>query len=126
MAAKDTYLTIAKSLKREMDSARAGFKSINVVELQERAKEAGGAGMHVIKDDGAKLLTECLADMGLTVFPPLVDAPEDGYVRIIRSGSLLGTVLVNLQTPGLGSDSDLAALLNRIKRRDLQNEEADV
>lgn len=126
MAAKDKYLTIAKSLKRELDAARAGFKSINVNELQERAKEIGGDGMHVMKDEGAKTLTECLRDMGLSVYPPLESAPPDGFVRVIRSGSLLATILTNLQIPGVGSDADLGALLNRIKRRDLQRDEFSV
>lgn len=45
MAAKDKYLTIAKNLRRELDSARAGFKSLNVADLQERAREIGGGGM---------------------------------------------------------------------------------
>lgn len=126
MAARDKYLTIAKNLKRELDAARAGFKSLNIAELQERAKEVGGDGIHVTKDDGAKILSECLSEMGLTVFPPLAAAPIDGYIRIIRTGSLLGNILVNLQTPGTGSDADLANLINRIKRRDLlAGDEAD-
>jgi|GEM_PF-2043047 len=125
MAAKDRFLTVAKNLKRELDSARAGFKSINIAELQERATEVGGEGMHVTRDEGARTLTECLRDMGLTVFPALEAAPDDGYVRVIRSGSLLATILANLQTPGTGSDSDLGLLLNRIKRRDLIDDTED-
>jgi hypothetical protein len=97
MAAKGKYLTVAKNLKRELDTALAGFRSINVADLQERAKEAGGDGMHVIRDDGAKLLTDCHRDMRLTVFPALENAPQDGYVTVIRSGSRLATVLANLQ-----------------------------
>lgn len=119
MPGKDKYLSVAKALKREMDNASFQFKSMNIAELEERATEIGGPGMHVTKDEGAKLMTGCLQDVGLTIFPLLENAPEDGYVRIMRSGSLLATILVNLQTPGPGSDEDLAVLINRIKRRDL-------
>lgn len=119
MAAKDKYLTIAKNLRRELDSARAGFKSLNVADLQERAREIGGDGMHVTKDEGAKLMSECLREMGLTVYPTLDLVPQDGFVRLIRTGSILGTILANLQTPGPGSDADLGALINQLKRRDL-------
>jgi len=122
MAARDKYLSVAKGLKREMDSARAAFKSLNVADLQDRAKEVD-PGLHVQRGEGARVMTECLREMGLTVFPPLENAPQDGYVRIIRSGSLLANILVNLQTPGPGSDMDLAVMLNAIKRRDLAQDE---
>ena len=68
-------------------------------------------------------MTECLSEMGLTVFPALGQVPDDGYIRVIRSGSLLGNILVNLQTPGPGSDADIAALITRIKRRDPDGDE---
>lgn len=123
MAARDKYLTVAKVLMREMNCARAAFKSLNVAELQERATEVD-PGMHVERDEGARVMTDCLREMGLTVFPPLENAPQDGYVRIIRSGSVLANILVNLQTPGPGSDQDLALMLNALKRRDLAQDES--
>ena len=121
MPSKDAYVTIAKSFKRELDTAGLGFKSYQANEIQERAREIAGEGAHVLKDEGAKSLGECLRDQGLIVYPKLDDLPEDGYVRILRAGGLLASILINLQTPGKGSDTDLAQLINRIKRRDLDD-----
>jgi hypothetical protein len=119
MAAKrDDYLSFAKRIKSEMDFHQQSFKSYEWPVFVGTAKTAGITEDELSSEEaGLHSLRTAFQDLGLKFFPEPKLAQLDGYVRVIRSGSLLGAIVSNLETPGPGSDRDLARLLNELKRR---------
>lgn len=119
MATKDQFRTVAKNVRRELDTAHQAFKTYNVRDLQRMVKDVAGESANVKGDSFAEDLEEALLHEGLLAFPAISDKivrDDEGFTRIIRSGSLLGGILNALRFPGPGSDQDLAQLLGRIKR----------
>lgn len=116
MPSKDDYRKVAKEIKRELDSYRLAFKTFNLVEISRKLKEAAGNGAHSKGDDTFDELEAAFLQEGLLIFPSPTRAEEDGYVRVIRSGTVLAGILNALRFPGEGSDDELASMLGKIKR----------
>ena len=77
--------------------------------------------MHTGGRDAAEKLENALLQEGLLIFPSIAEAQEnDGYVRLIRSGTVLAGILNALRFPGEGSDEELSLLLGRVKRQSLE------
>jgi len=111
MPTRDQFLSFAKRIKGEMDSQFIGT-----------LKTTGITEDDLNQDDGRHSLKTAMQDLGFKIFPSLDQARLDGFVRVIRAGSVLGAIVSNLETPGPGSDRDLARLLNELKHRYPENE----
>lgn len=117
MTKLDDYRAVARSIKRELDSYRLAFKTLQSRELLERLRERGD-NAHVKGEDASQKLETALLQEGLITFPSLRDAVQgDGYVRLIRSGTVLAGILNALRFPGEGSDEELSILLGKVKRQ---------
>jgi hypothetical protein len=116
-AKRDDYLSFAKKVKGEMDYYKEGFYSYEYATFIGTAKTSGISEEDLDTDDGLHSLKTAFQELGLKFAPEPKQAKMDGYVRVIRAGSLLGTIVSNLETPGPGSDHDLANLLNELKGR---------
>jgi hypothetical protein len=117
MTKLDDYRVVARSLKRELDSYRLAFKTLQAKDVMERLRERG-ENAHSKGKDVCDKLESALLQEGLITFPSLQDASEtDGYVRLIRSGTVLAGILNALRYPGEGSDEELSLLLGKVKRQ---------
>ena len=117
MTKLDDYRAVARSLKRELDSYRLAFKTLQAKDVMERLRERG-ENAHSKGKDVCDKLESALLQEGLITFPSLQDASEtDGYVRLIRSGTVLAGILNALRYPGEGSDEELSLLLGKVKRQ---------
>ena len=116
MPSKDDYRKVAIQIKRDLDSYRLAFKTFNLAEISRKLKDIAGDGAHNKGEDTFGELESAFLQEGLLIFPSPVRAEEDGYVRVIRSGSVLASILNALRFPGEGSDDELADMLGKIKR----------
>jgi len=116
MTKLDDYRAVAQAIKRELDSYRLAFKTLQAKDVMERLRERG-ENVHTKGKDVSEKLETALLQEGLITFPSLQDATEsDGYVRIVRSGTVLAGILNALRFPGEGSDEELSLLLGKVKR----------
>lgn len=116
MASRDDYMKLARQISDYLNSFGLAFKSYNVSQLNEMMSAIAGSGARITGDDTSSHLTTCLLERGFTIFPDIKNA-EDGYVRIIRANSIVGSLLNAFRYVGPNGDSELAGLLTQLKRR---------
>lgn len=115
MPTKDNYRTVARVVKRELDSDRLAFKTYQREHFTKELKATAGPGAHASGEDTWQELEAAFLQEGLLAFPPLADTEEDGYTRIYRSGSRIAGILNAIRFPGGGSDEELSSLLGRLR-----------
>lgn len=117
MANKDDFRIVAKGVKVELDSYRMAFKTFLLQDITKRLQLTAGSGAQIKGADTFEKLEMAFLQEGLLLFPAPAEAEEeDGYIRVIRSGSVLASILNSLRFPGEGSDDELAIMLGKIKR----------
>ena len=92
MASRDDYMNVAKQIASHLNAFRMAFKSYNVSELDGMIEAVAGPGSRVSGDTTSEHLKMCLLERGFTIHPEITDA-EDGYIRIIRTNSIVGNLL---------------------------------
>jgi hypothetical protein len=115
MTKKDDFRTVARIIKKELDTDRLAFKTYQREVFTEKLKEVAGDGAHAKGIDTFAELEYAFLQEGLLVFPPLNETEEDGYTRIYRSGTRIAGILNAIRFPGGGSDEELSSLLGRLK-----------
>lgn len=116
MTTRDHYMQVARQIANHMNAFRLAFKTYQVNEFNEMIRAVAGDGSRVSGEDTSEQLRMALLERGFTIFPAIVDA-EDGYVRVIRTNSIVGSLLNAFRYVGPNGDEELARLLNTIKRR---------
>ena len=109
-------MKLARQLSDYLNSFQLAFKSYNVSQLDEMMATIAGPGARVSGDETSNHLKTCLLERGFTVFPDITDA-DDGYIRIIRANSIVGSLLNAFRYVGPNGDQELAGLLTQLKRR---------
>lgn len=79
-------------------------------------KAVAGAGARVSSEETAKEFQTALLERGFIIYPSIQNS-EDGYVRVIRTNSIVGNLLNAFQYVGPSGDDDLARLITSIKSR---------
>lgn len=115
MAKKDDFRSVARIIKRELDTDRLAFKTYQRERFTTELKAIAGSGVHAKGEDGYAELESAFLQEGLLAFPSLNETEEDGYTRIYRSGTRIAGILNAIRFPGGGSDDELSTLLGRLK-----------
>ncbi|MHB8462290.1 MAG: hypothetical protein ACYDA1_06565 [Vulcanimicrobiaceae bacterium] len=117
MASQDHFAALAAEIQGVLNTHSLAFKTYQLNELTERFKSIAGSGSR-IDDKTAPDFEKALLERGFLCFPAVADAVvKDGYVRIIRAGSLVANLLAAFRYPGSNGDTQLAQILTRIKSR---------
>lgn len=118
MANRDHYMTVAQEISKYMNAFGLAFKTYNISEFDNMIKAVANDGARVTGEDTSRQLQNALLERGFTVFPSIMDADaEDGYVRVIRTNSIVSNLLNAFRYVGPSGDTELAKLLTQIKRR---------
>jgi hypothetical protein len=115
MASRDNYMKLARQIADYLNSFQLAFKTYNVSQLNEMMATIAGTGSRVSGDDTSNHLKTCLLERGFTMFPDITDA-DDGYIRVIRANSIVGSLLNAFRYVGPNGDQELARLLTQLKR----------
>lgn len=116
MPSRDDYMNVAKQIASHMNAFRLAFKSYNTSELNEMLAAVAGPGARVTGDDTSESMKTCLLERGFMIFPDIKSA-DDGYIRVIRTNSIVGSLLNAFRYVGANGDEELARLLTALKRR---------
>ena len=117
MATRDDYMKVAQQIAQHLDSYRLAFKTYNVSELDTMIEGVAGEGARVSSGGGtSEQFKTCLLERGFVIHPEIPDS-QDGYVRIIRSNSIVGNLLNAFKYVGANGDQQLIKLLGQIKRK---------
>jgi hypothetical protein len=117
MATRDDYMKVAQQIAQHLDSYRLAFKTYNVSELDAMIAEVAGQGARVTGGGGTTdQFKTCMLERGFVIHPEIGDA-QDGYVRVIRSNSIVGNLLNAFKYVGANGDEQLIRLLGQIKRK---------
>lgn len=117
MTTRDQYMKVARQIADHLNAFHLAFKTYQVSDFDAMIKSVAGESARVSgKGDTSEQLSSALLERGFTIFPAIPDS-EDGYVRVIRTNSLVGSLLNAFRYVGSGGDTELATLLNAIKRR---------
>jgi hypothetical protein len=117
MTTRDQYMKVARQIADHLNAFRLAFKTYQVAEFDAMIKAVAGESARASgKGDTSDQLTMALLERGFTIFPPIAES-EDGYVRVIRTNSLVGSLLNAFRYVGSSGDTELATIINSIKRR---------
>jgi hypothetical protein len=116
MTTRADYGRVASEIARHLNAFRLAFKTYNISEFDGMIKSVAGEGARIRGDETAKEFQIALLERGFTIYPSIQDA-EDGYVRVIRTNSIIGNLLNAFQYVGPSGDDDLAHLITSIKSR---------
>jgi hypothetical protein len=116
MLNRHDYLTLAKDIKRDLDSSHLAFKSYARTEFTERLRKISGEPNTRIKTGGvAPEIETVFAEQGLRVFPLLSETTTGDWVRVWRAGTLAAEMLDLVVNPGTRSDEELGEMATKIK-----------
>jgi hypothetical protein len=117
-------MQLATQIAKHMDLFGLAFKSYNVSDFDGMMETIGGTGARVSGKDTSDHLKTTLLERGFTIYPSIAES-EDGYVRVIRANSIVGSLLNAFRYVGPNGDRELVRLLQVLKRRlrpdDLEN-----
>ena len=116
MATRDHYMSVARKIADHLNAFHQAFKTYNVSEFTEMLKVVAGEGARATTEETAQQLKSALLERGFTIFPEISEA-EDGYVRVIRTNTIVGSLLNAFRYVGPSGDAELIRLLGALKRR---------
>lgn len=116
MATRDHYMHLATEIANHMDAFGLAFKSYNVSDFNKMIETIAGTGARVSGKDTGDHLKTTLLERGFIIHPSIADS-EDGYVRVIRANSIVGSLLNAFRYVGPNGDRELVRLLQALKRR---------
>jgi len=117
LPSRDNYMSVARQIADYLNAFGLGFKTYRVSELDDMVKAVAGPGARVTGGgDASEQLENALLQRGFLLFPPIGES-EDGYVRVIRSNTIIGNLLNAFRYPGANGDTELARLLRALKSR---------
>jgi hypothetical protein len=107
----DHVITVARSVRRDLDRGDSAFTSVSRMELTERLRRASGEPSTRMKAVLAADLEAALGDQGLRCYPRLTATTTGDSVRVFRAGSAVGDLIDAVLVPSVEHDRDLAAVL---------------
>ncbi|HEY1733776.1 MAG TPA: hypothetical protein VGG23_04950 [Acidimicrobiales bacterium] len=107
----DHVITVARSVRRDLDRGNRAFTSVSRMELTERLRRASGEPSTRMKAVLAADLEAALGDQGLRCYPRLTATTTGDSVRVFRAGSAVGDLIDAVLVPSAEHDRDLAAVL---------------
>ncbi len=110
-------MAVARQISEYLNSFQLAFKTYNKNDFEMMLKNVAGESAHLTPEN----LTIALLERGFMIYPPISES-EDGYVRVIRTNSLIGTLLNAFRYVGRDGDSQLAKIIVSIKRRNRPDE----
>lgn len=122
MTTKAQYGDVASQIAKYLNSFQLAFKTYHVNEFNDMIKVIAGEGAHITSGPTVAEFERALLERGFMIFPEIQHA-TDGYVRIIRTNSIVGNLLNSFKYVGARGDEDLAKLLIQLKT---QNRYSDV
>jgi hypothetical protein len=124
MPSTDQLMTVAAEISKYMNAFGLAFKTYNGSEFDTMIEAVAGAGQKITSRGTAEQFAGMLLQRGFIIFPA-IGATTDGYVRVIRAGSLTSNLLNALQYPGPNGDAQLARLLKTLRSRRIAGEEEE-
>ena len=127
MAKKSDYGQVASEIAKYLNSFGLAFKTYNISEFDSMIKAVAGDGARIDKnsESNATDFQNALLERGFTIFPEITEA-EDGYVRVIRTNSIVNNLLNAFKYVGARGDEDLARLLSELKKYRREVDVSDV
>ena len=118
MASQADYMKVAKEIDTYMNAFHLAFKTYQIEDFNVMIKAVAGDGARI--GPGIETFNSfktALLERGFTIYPSSPDDAQDGYVRVIRANSLVGSLLNAFRYVGPDGDSELAKILTVIKSR---------
>lgn len=108
------YMKVANQIAKYMNAYGLAFKTYKVSDFDEMIKAEAGGGARISSAGNAKEFTAILQERGFGIFPAIEDSP-DGYVRVLRSNTVIANLLSAFRYPGADGDEQLASLLRTLQ-----------
>jgi hypothetical protein len=124
MPSSDQLIEVATQIAKFMNAFGLAFKTYNISEFDEMIQAVAGEGQRITSHGTAEQFTTMLVDRGFVIFPGIGSA-TDGYVRVIRAGSLVSNLLTAFRYPGPNGDAELARLLRALRARRVAGDEEE-
>lgn len=124
MATRADYGSVAQQIASHLNAFRLAFKTYQTSDFEKMLKVTAGDGARLSGGDTNKQLETALLERGFRIYPAINDS-SDGYVRVIRTNSIVGNLLNAFLYVGSSGDENLASLLINLKRKhqiDLEQE----
>lgn len=115
MPTYDDLISVARSIRRELDRGHLAFKSMDRMELTQRVRAVSGESTTRIKTAMGAELEQALNDQGLRCQPGLAETTTGDRVRIFRAGSAASDLIDAVTYPSPEHDRELAAALAKVK-----------
>ncbi len=114
MATKSDYGKVASEIAKHLNLYRLAFKTYNITEFDEMIKSVTGEGSRVKHERISIEFQNALLERGFMIYPQISEA-DDGYVRVIRTNSIVGNLLNAFRYVGPSGDEELVNLLMQLK-----------
>ena len=116
MASRADYMKVARQIADYMNAFHLAFKTYKVSDFDAMIKVVAGGGARISTGKNSVDFTVMLQECGFIIFPSISDS-SDGYVRVLRAGSVIANLLNAFRYPGSDGDAQLAALLTTLQHR---------
>jgi hypothetical protein len=116
MPKRDDYMNVASQVAQYLDGFGLAFKTYNVSQFDEMIKAVAGVGSRITGDKTASEFEAILLQRGFAIYPSIQES-QDGYVRVIRTSTIVSNLLNAFRYPGPNGDAELARLLRGLRAR---------
>ena len=116
MATRADYGSVAQQIASYLNAFHFAFKTYQTSDFEKMLKAIAGEGARLSGGDTTQQLETAFLERGFRIYPSINNS-SDGYVRVIRTNSIVGNLLNAFLYVGSSGDDDLAALLIRLKKR---------
>lgn len=113
MPTRHHLVLVARKLRVQLGNS--AFLTIPRTDITRLLRDTSGEDATRIKSQLAHDIELALLGQGVGCFPSLVDTTTGDDVRLFHSGSVLANLIEILVHPSTETDSDLGAMLSKIK-----------
>lgn len=113
MATRQQLTSVARKLKTRLNGK--AFLTLPRMDITELVRETSGEDATRIKAGIAADLEVALLEQGIRCFPTLTSTSTGDTIRLFHAGTVLGSLVDLLIHPSVEADSDLGAMLTKIK-----------
>lgn len=113
MPSRHQLTSVARKLKTRLNGK--AFLTLPRMDITELVRETSGEDATRIKAGIAADLEVALLEQGIRCFPTLTSTSTGDTIRLFHAGTVLGNLVDLLIHPSVEADSDLGAMLTKIK-----------
>lgn len=113
MPTRHQLTSVARKLKTRLNGK--AFLTLPRMDITELVRETSGEDATRIKAGIAADLEVALLEQGIRCFPTLTSTSTGDTIRLFHAGTVLGSLVDLLIHPSVEADSDLGAMLTKIK-----------